>query len=148
MCTIDLFHCGSQQWLFAPQHTAPQEEPGEHTETQSLQTKRGCPSLPCSLSQFTVSLVNCSAATLRLCFQATENIYTILCCKHKFYSQTHSHAHTHLDLFYVSCLSLFLFQFHGYFSFSLFKLNGLMAFCCRVWRGWEPSGKKHYSLQL
>ncbi|KAK2919775.1 hypothetical protein Q8A73_001979 [Channa argus] len=41
MCTIDLFHCDSQQWLFAPQHRAPQEEPVEHTETQSLQTKRG-----------------------------------------------------------------------------------------------------------
>lgn len=50
MCTIDLFHCGSQQWLFAPQHRAPQEEPVEHAETQSLQTKRGCPSLPSSLS--------------------------------------------------------------------------------------------------
>lgn len=41
MCTIDLFHCGSQQWLFAPQHRAPQEEPAEHTETQSLCRVRG-----------------------------------------------------------------------------------------------------------
>lgn len=44
MCTIDFFHCGSQQWLFAPQHTAPQEEAGRtHWNTIASQTKRGLP---------------------------------------------------------------------------------------------------------
>lgn len=48
MCTIDLFHCGVQQWLCAPQCRAPQEELREHAETQS----RCCPTLSRLLSQF------------------------------------------------------------------------------------------------
>lgn len=57
MCTIDLFHCGFQQWLCAPQHRAPQEEPREHTETQS----RRCPQ-----SVMSAVTICCSAAGLVL----------------------------------------------------------------------------------
>lgn len=66
MCTIDSFHCGSQQWLFAPQHTAPQEEPGEHTETQSPHRIKGaCPALLCTLSKFMVFLCHWSHCGIR-----------------------------------------------------------------------------------
>lgn len=57
MCTIDLFHCGFQQWLCAPQHRAPQEEPREHAETQS----RRCPQ-----SVMSAVTICCSAAGLVL----------------------------------------------------------------------------------
>lgn len=57
MCTIDLFHCGFQQWLCAPQHRAPQEEPREHTETQSRR---------CLQSVMSAVTICCSAAGLVL----------------------------------------------------------------------------------
>lgn len=91
MCTIDLFHCGSQQWLFAPQHTAPQEEPGQCTETQSLQTERGCPSLSCSLSQFIV--------LLRVFGSVISGLTDMLVYEH-----THTHKSTKLGFFLCVCV--------------------------------------------
>lgn len=54
ICTIDLFHCGFQQWLCAPQHRAPQEEPGV-THWNTIEA------LSCLLSRFVVVLLMLTA---------------------------------------------------------------------------------------
>ncbi|CAL8349901.1 unnamed protein product [Merluccius merluccius] len=48
MCTIDLFNCGTQQWLFTSQQTAPQEEPLVKTmkHNRCMQTKVGLSQSP------------------------------------------------------------------------------------------------------
>lgn len=127
MCTIDLFHCGSQQWLFAPQHRAPQEEPAEHTETQSLCRVRGAVPL-CPVHCHNV-LCCCESHPL-LC-SYTDNVLSD--CR--------------LQVLYIintlireicAASANMLFFTVGYFL-QLSELNCLMAVRCRVWRGWEPS---------
>ena len=118
ICTIDLFHCGSQRWLFAPQQTAPQEEPGRPTETQSLygQTERGCPDPPCS----TVTLSWMSHPELQRA------------------DLMHFKLWVHIDT--LLCILWFILK-SVCFSFSYLSLNCLMA--VTVQRRWDPSAEKH-----